>query len=165
MTYSKTVALIAALILAFAAVSRSQDGKTVELDLSAKSCIQGMAISPPPMWITIFDASKVPDLLDLMQDFRANMNPQDAAGGDKMLDIYDTLYKQVKKTPALYRSTLAVSGEKMIKVPPTKRLVIFAFGDDEGNVTSLAEQEIEPSAGSPNKIVLNFASESECPKQ
>ena len=100
-------------------------------------------------------------------EFELNSNPVDAAGADKMFGIYNDLYRRVKTTPSLYRSRRPFPGGRtnIIKVPIAKRYVIFGLGDDESEVTSIAEQELEPKGAKANDVVLNFSSEAECGKR
>ena len=161
-TFVPRIVLVASLLVVTPRCGLSQG--QIELRLSAKKCFAGVEVNPPAIAVTIFDGTKVSQLLQLRQTFRQYSNPSDPSDANKMLDAHDSLARRVRTTPALYRSSQAFSGEKLVKVRPVKRLVIFAFGDDEGELTSVAEREIDPKPGAPVRVVLNLSPESECPK-
>ena len=166
MSYSRTLLLAIGLVI-FACPDIEAIAQTpqIQLRISANKCVQGAVIAPPPIWVSIFDSSKVPGLIQAIREFRFNSSPVDSAGAEKMLDMYNALEQLVKKTPALYRSTKAASGPLIIKVAPAKRYVIFGFGDDESALTSVAEEEFEPKAGQSNNVVLNLSAAEECAKR
>jgi hypothetical protein len=131
--------------------------RDVELRITAKECVLGTEYDGPDIWIRVFDAANVPDLIGRMQEFRLHGNPVDSAATDKMLDIYNELERRVNRTHALYRSKQPLSTPRIVKVPLARRYVIFGLGFDESAATGIAEQELEPNVGKLNNVVLNFS--------
>lgn len=148
--------LLVSSLLAFNGSAQSQD---VELRINAKQCFQGAVYDPPNMWIRVFDASKVGNLVEEYREFRRRWDPANAASVDKAMDVYNDLYRRLQTTPALYRSKDPVSTPRVVRVPFAKRYVIFALGFDESALTSIAERELEPRVGVQNDVALVFPSE------
>lgn len=117
------------------------------------------------MSVAVFDASKVPHLIQLINEFHKHWNPTDSADAEKMLDAYNALYDESKTAPALYRSRRSILRMKVVKLPRVKRMLVLAFGDEEGQLTSMAEQEIEPKPNTSIDVVLNFSPGSDCGKK
>jgi hypothetical protein len=136
--------------------------QNVRLEVETKQCIQGLVIHPTHADVSVFDASKVPELLKLAQDFRDNSNPTDEQGPERMLSIYVAMQKKVGATPALARAKRIPGSKYVFSIPPVSRVAVFAFGESEDELTTFAEQENSLVSGQVNHLVLSFSTEEEC---
>jgi hypothetical protein len=153
------VLLFLCLCAPFQAASQTHKSR---LEVDTKQCIQGMLVHPTHAKVSVFDASRVPELLKLAQEFRDNSNPTNEEGPEKMLSIYSALQKKVEVTPALARVKRMPEAKYVFDIPPVQRVVVFAFGESEDELTSFAEQEGALVPGQMNRLVLNFSTEEEC---
>jgi hypothetical protein len=141
------------------AVSQTQN---FQLEVETKQCLQGVLVHPAHANVSVFDASKVPELLKMAQEFRDNSNPTDEQGPEKMLSIYSALQKKVETTPALARIKRMPGPKYVFTIPPVLQVVVFAFGESEDELTSFAERQASLTSGQNNHVVLSFSTEEEC---
>lgn len=143
----------------FPAASRAQN---VRLEVETKQCIQGMLMHPVHANVSVFDASKVPELLKMAQEFRENSNPTDEQGPNKMLSIYSALQRKVETTSTLARIKKMPGSKYVFNIPAVAQVAVFAFGESEDELTSFAEQQSNLIPGRDNHLVLSFSTEEEC---
>lgn len=151
--------LLFSLCVPFQAVSQTAK---VRLEIETKQCIQGVLMHPTRANVSVFDVSRVPELLKMVQEFRENSNPTDEEGPEKLLSIYSALQKKVEATPALARVKRMPTPKYAFDIRPVKQVVVFAFGETEDELTSFAEQEGNLISNQTHRLVLNFSTEEEC---
>jgi len=117
---------------------------------------------PSQVNVSVFDISKVPDLMRLAKELEINSNPTDQEGPEKMLSIFNTLQKRVEATRALARLRRLPASEYLFEIPLVSRVVVFGFGESEDELTSFARAEINPRPGQSNHVILSFSTEQEC---
>ncbi len=139
--------------------SPTQQAKLV---VQTKECIQGVLMHPIHAEVTIFDVSEVPEIMRLAKQFEDNSSPTDQEGAEKMLSIYDSLQKRIEATPALARLKRLPGSKHTFQFPTVRRVVVFAFGESEGELTSYAKQEVNIVPNRTNEAILNFSTKEEC---